>query len=431
MRLNFERLSKKPVGVFGKGVSGRAVCGLLDRLHVSYVTYDQHNDATKSTFLIEDAQRHDLIVTSPSFHESHPWVRMATQGGCLCVGELDFASRFWPGKVLAITGTNGKTTLTEFLAFALNRIGEAAYAVGNNGVAFSSIHTLGSYDQDAWAVCEVSSFQSETLRFLKADAILWTNFAPDHLEIYPSLKDYFGAKWNLIQRLKEKGCCFVGESVERGAQQHGYRWPFKSKNFFKKQVLEKEVEQAAFPGTVFSSFPQRENYLLAREFWKWIGRDESELLLIAQDFKLPKHRLQEIRTVKNVHFWDDSKATNMAATLAAMRTFPKPIYLIAGGKSKNENVSEFAKNLQGKVKEAFLIGETALDLENAFNAVGIPCKIYNSLEEIVPIAYELALQDTDIQHVVLSSGFSSLDMFKDYKQRGDFFESIVQAIYSK
>src|SRR5436190_828598 len=181
----------QPVAIFGGGVSGGGVCALLAEIGVHGRIYDV-NAGRGFEFTAAAARQHALVVFSPGFAPEHPWLQRARAAGVRCLGELDFASLFWRGKIIAITGTNGKTTLTEFLTHALGLAGCEAHAAGNIGhpLARLAAEKRGG-TKDSIAVCEVSSFQAETLEYFRANATLWTNFAEDHLERHRGLESYF------------------------------------------------------------------------------------------------------------------------------------------------------------------------------------------------------------------------------------------------
>ena len=211
-------LLMRPVAVFGAGVSGQGVLSLLAALGARGELYDEKAGAAEKVFGAARAGRHGLVIFSPGFPPEHAWLATARAAGCTCLGELDFASIFWQGELVTITGTNGKTTLTEFLVHALNFLGRPAHVTGNVGYSFSRF----VIEQPAAtvAVCEVSSFQSETLRYLKPTATLWTNFAEDHLERHAAMEAYFSAKWRLVE-LTPVGASFLGSSVQAYAQRTG------------------------------------------------------------------------------------------------------------------------------------------------------------------------------------------------------------------
>src|SRR5579871_1895597 len=164
-------LLAKPVAVLGAGVSGRAVAGLLGRIGARSVLFDQKGGEGIAADFVSAAQGHSLVVFSPGFAPGHPWLAAARAAGATCLGELDFAALCWSGRVVAITGTNGKTTLTEFLTHALRATGLTAHATGNIGHPFSQLvaDTSGG-TKDTFAICEVSSFQAEPLRHFHAEA---------------------------------------------------------------------------------------------------------------------------------------------------------------------------------------------------------------------------------------------------------------------
>ena len=151
----------RPVAVLGAGVSGRGLCQLLAALGAEAVVYD----ARERAFTAADAEHHALFVFSPGFAPDHPWLRLARAAGGTCLNEIDFASLCWQGRIIAVTGTNGKTTLTEFLTHALAGIGREAVATGNIGHAFSQLAAEQEGGApESIAVCEISSFQAESLR---------------------------------------------------------------------------------------------------------------------------------------------------------------------------------------------------------------------------------------------------------------------------
>ena len=412
-------LLQQPVAVFGGGVSGQAVRELLGRLGVRSRIYDQKAGAgAAQDFASAQAGEHRLVVFSPGFPPDHPWLATARAAGCTCLGELDFASLFWRGRLVAITGTNGKTTLTEFLTHALGVAGEAAFAVGNVGFPFSRLPLLAPAI-DATAVCEVSSFQAETLRHFRADATLWTNFAEDHLERHAGLQEYFAAKWNLVERTAP-GAVFAGSSVQRFARQFG-RWLPPAACV----ATEHAAPDARLGGTPFALYPQSENFLLALAWWRHTGRPEAALCAAARSFRLGRHRLALVRELGGVSFWNDSKATNFHAVEAALATFSAPVHLILGGKSKGGDLRAFVGRIADRSRHLWLIGETRMPLAGFCTASQIPHTVCSSLEEAVRGAAAAARPG---EAVVLSPAFASFDMFRSYADRGDQFERLVASL---
>jgi len=409
----------EPVAIFGGGVSGQAVRELLRALGARCEIFDEKaGSGTASRFDRAQAALHRLVVFSPGFAPDHPWLQAAEAAGCLCLGELDFASLFWRGRLVAITGTNGKTTLTEFLTHALNVGGEPAFAVGNVGFPFSRL-PLQTSAVDAVAVCEVSSFQAETLRHFRADATLWTNFAEDHLERHPGLKSYFSAKWNLVDRTGA-GAVFAGSSVQRFARTFGLWLPPEAW-----VSTEEAAPDARLGGTPFALYPQYENFLLALAWWRHTGRPEAVLYSAARSFRLGRHRLALVGELVGVSFWNDSKATNFHAVEAALATFPAAVHLILGGKSKGGDLRAFVGRIADKSRHLWLIGETRIPLAALCAEKQIPHTVCASLEEAVRGAAAAARPG---EPVVLSPAFASFDMFRSYADRGDQFEKLVAGL---
>lgn len=409
------------MAVFGGGLSGQAVLGLLEKLGVRGCLYDE-KPGVGAPFEDFSKAGHRLVVFSPGFCVEHPWLAEAARLGCSCLGELDFASLFWEGEIVAITGTNGKTTLTEFLTHALRLAGVEAYSTGNIGYSFSRLVTeMPEASAKAVAVCEVSSYQSEVLWHFHAEAVLWTNFAEDHLERHPGLRSYFSAKHQLLCRVAQGGG-LVGSSVAQFASELGFVLP--SHACVQTQSRQPDARLA---GTVFEFYPQRENFELALAWWRRAGRDESALYAAASSFRLGRHRLSKVAEIGGVEWWNDSKATNFHAVEAALLRFPKPVHLILGGKAKGGDISAFVARIASRVRHAYLIGETKPLLAEACKASKVPHSQHLDLAEVVVAASKSAASG---EQVLLSPAFASFDMFRGYDHRGEVFESLVSGLRS-
>lgn len=467
-----EKKLEKPVAVFGGGVSGRAAADFLRGNGFSAKIYDKRDAGTR--FDMAEAAEHDLVVCSPGFPRNHPWKEVARRAGLLCLCEPDFAALFWQGALppmkrldgesaeaflaradsrlglTAVTGTNGKTTLTEFLAFALRRIGKDSLAVGNNGVPMSGMlaHSTASSFRP---VCEISSFQAEELRYFSPRCVLWTNFDEDHLDRHGSPENYFRAKFRLVECLQRlrlvagdfpreddpdvrallaRRILIVGESVVAAAARFGIALPE-----WTQVATRAEVADVVPSDSVFATFPQQENYALARRFWLSSGFREKDLIAAARAFPPREHRLTKVRALggndgaPSVEFWDDSKGTNFHAVLAALETFPgKKIFWIGGGLGKGGDIAGFAKKIGAKIERAFLIGETAETLRAAFAADGVPAEIYPLLQNAVAASARMAAGAGTDAVVLFSPGFASFDMFSGYAERGLRFTQCVEQL---
>lgn len=406
----------KPVAVFGSGLSGQGVLALLRVLGLPGVCYDERDVVFKP----EHLSAHRLVVFSPGFPIDHAWLKLAREGGLECLGEMDFAALFWKGRAVAITGTNGKTTLTEFITHALRQEWETAHAVGNIGRPLARLvaDTAGGREDDI-AICEVSSFQAETMQHFGCEAVLWTNFAEDHLDRHADLKAYFEAKLKLVATTGAK-CVCVGPSVKSFAQQLGHVLPAEV------IVAEESLSSASeLSDTVFADYPQRENFNLAMAWWKKAKRRPERLYAAAKSFRLGRHRMGRVAEIGGVTYWNDSKGTNFHAVEGALRRFDRPVTLILGGKAKGGDIAAFVQRIAPRVQHALLIGETRPALAAACSAANLKHTLCDTFEQAIRTAAEVAKPDG---HVVLSPGFASFDMFRNYEERGEIFERLVHAL---
>jgi len=412
----------RPVAVLGAGVSGVAVRDLLAKNGVACVIYDEKGgDGAKTVFGEAEARSHSLVVYSPGFARNHPWLVTARREDALCLGEIDFAALFWDGPVVAVTGTNGKTTITEFLSFAFKRLGKDAVAVGNVGFPFSRIHEAAA-NRTPIAVCEVSSFQAEDLRHFSPSALIWTNFDEDHLDRHAGLESYFRAKFKLVDRLAGRRL-FVGESVVEAARKFGVELPAYT------EVGTRAEVEGLVPEGVFSSRPQRENYALIRRYWLAEGLPLRALDEAARVFTPVRHRLAKIADIGAVEFWNDSKGTNFHAVLGALPGFAGgPVFWIGGGKGKGGDVHGFACKVAEHIDSGYLIGETGPEIAEALAEKGRPARVFKTLPEAVHAAHKAASAAGKPATVLFSPGFSSFDMFKSYAERGIAFEQAVFAL---
>lgn len=412
-------LLSHPVAIFGGGMSGRALSALMERLGAAPVVFDSAGkDGARSTFGMAEAQAHRLVLYSPGFPPTHPWLSFARTGGALCLGEVDFAALFWRGSIVAITGTNGKTTTTEFLTHALNAAGRDAAATGNIGFPLSQLVVdRGGGGPESVAVCEISSFQAETLRHFRADSVIWTNFAEDHLERHGAMEAYFLAKWRLLERCIG-GHVHVGSSVARHAETFGQTLPGEAL-----VASEGEPGDILLQGTLFADYPQRENFLLIAAWWRAAGLRESILYASARTFAAGRHRLERVGDFGGATWWNDSKATNFHAAEGALARFTAPVLLIAGGKSKGGDVPGFVRRIAPRVRHVALIGETRHALAAACAEENVAHTLCPDLASAVRALSALARPG---DQALLSPGFASLDQFQNYAERGDQFVKLVQ-----
>ena len=411
-----DRLRERPVAVWGVGASGQAVMDLIGRAGGSSHPFDERSgEGISRHFSAREAEQFPLVVYSPGFPCDHPWMETARAQGCLCLPELELAACLWSGTIIAVTGTNGKTTLTEFLAFALKRAGRDAVAAGNNGLPLSRI-ALTPRD-GAVAVVEVSSFQAESLLHFAADALLWTNFSETHLDRHRTMEAYFRAKWNLTVRLRSPRF-FADASVAHAAEGFGLRWPEGGR------VVETapRLDQPFPESSAFHPVAQRRNLRLAEDFWQEEGLPLEALLESARIFEARHHRLRKVAVLEGVSYWNDSKATNFAAVFGALDSFDHPVHWIGGGQYRGGDLDGFAARLAPRLKSATVCGETAPALCRGLARCGLPVREAADFGAAVREVSEVAEEGDS---VLFSPGFASFDRFPGYAERGAFFEQSV------
>jgi len=405
-----------PVAVFGRGVSGDAAVKLIEQCGGEVVVYDERPEVGLPRFDRQAATTHACVVVSPGFAKDHPWMVAAREAGCELVSELDLASVLWRGQTIAVTGTNGKTTMVEFITHSLRAAGLKAHSVGNIGMPFSSL-LLSDRGEDSWAVCEVSSFQAETMKHFRASSVIWSNFSEDHLDRYPGMEAYFDAKMQLVSVCYPK-VFIAGKEVAHFAEQMDRDLPENT------WLVSKPLSVLPDSGP-FAMKPQRSNFQLVCALFRSLGFDPVTLLETAKTFRQSPHRFHRVGLINGVEFWNDSKATNFSSAEAALSQFEKPVLWIGCGKAKGGRIDLFGQRIASQVKAAFLNGETCAELEKSFQAAEVPASSYEDFADAVRAAFKSA-EPGDI--VLFSPGFASQPPFRNYAERGERFEAIVNEI---
>ncbi|MDR1303138.1 MAG: UDP-N-acetylmuramoyl-L-alanine--D-glutamate ligase, partial [Puniceicoccales bacterium] len=316
-------------------------------------------------------------------------------------------------------GTNGKTTTASFLAEIFNGDGRRAFAAGNIGRSLSDLAATEDLGAGDTIFCETSSFQAEALNFFAPDDLIWTNFAPNHLDHHRTLRDYFAAKYRLVRRLSAAhglatDRIFAGESVAAWARYFRLAMPLETHYLAPKKFL---------LGTPFDDFPQRENYAIVEDFCRCRGIGPGVVAAAAVRFRRPKFRLENMGSIGGNVYWNDSKCTNFAALEAALKHFPaRDVIWIGGGHFKGGNLEDLAGILRGRVERAILIGETGAPLEAILRAQNFPAIYVKTLENAVRHIKNACFSK---KNIVFSPAFSSFDQFSDYEERGKFFEKCI------
>ena len=407
------------IAILGAGISGQAASQLARAQGHDVCVFDQSEKGARDVFNASIIEEFDAVIVSPGFSAAHPWRQIAETSSIPCFGELGYAARFWKGKIIAITGTNGKSTLTELLTQALRAAGKRAVATGNIGYPLSAAVLSEENDTESYAVLEVSSFQAEMPFGLKLDGLIWTNFAEDHLDRYESMADYFAAKAKLFDCIGEGGVCVLSPQVSYWMNL--MKSPFNACSVAYEDPL---IFDDLDPGSPFKHHPQSENFSLITELWWMLELPEQALLDTANSFELAPHRLKCEAKRQQVAFWNDSKATNFHATLAALSALESPIFWIGGGRMKGGDVEAFAREVSTRIEAAFVYGEVGRRLASELQQHLKTVVIHDKFEDAV-LAAAKAAEGVGQANVLLSPGFSSFYQFSSYETRGKCFISTV------
>jgi len=343
----------------------------------------------------------DLIVISPGVDTKKSLVsRIAKMNNVPIVGEVEFASWLTKSKIVAITGTNGKTT-TAFLAYrVIKSVKPNVYLAGNIGIPLSCC-VLSTKPKDI-IVLELSSFQLENIIEFRPYAACILNIEPDHLDRYSNFSEYIQAKFNI----------FRNQTLDD--------WAILNKNMFDVQRAANSIKSKII---YFDNELSNPNYSAVYRIAHIFGAAKADCIKVMSGFKGLPHRFQLVRKTKGIVFINDSKATNPASTVWALKNTRPPIVLIAGGKDKGLDYSAISP-YYNKIVKVNLFGEAAHKIEASLrNRVCIDS--FNSLEEAVEDAYRVSRKGTT---VLFSPMCSSFDMFSNYIQRGNKFIEIVNSL---
>jgi UDP-N-acetylmuramoylalanine--D-glutamate ligase len=377
---------------------------------------------------LTDATRYDWVVLSPGIDPVVPLVRKFVEAGTPIVGELELAYGYCECPIIGITGTNGKTTTTQLVAALLNACGVKTAAAGNIGPAFSA-RVAESAKLDVMTL-EISSFQLETVEQFHAQIAVWLNFAPDHLDRYASMEEYFAAKVRIFERQTAEDFAVVnlrdalpplaGQRITFSAFTDGGDFELRDGviHFRGEPVL-------ALAETQLRGAHNAENLMAALGVGFARGLSFAQMKAPLCAYQPLPHRCEPIRIFEGVEWVNDSKGTNLDSVEKALLSETRPVVLIAGGKDKGFEYASLTDLVVKKCRSAVLLGEMADRIEALWGS-RLPCRnVGRSLEKAVAAA-RAAARPGDV--VLFSPGTSSFDMFRNYADRGNQFRTLVHAL---
>jgi UDP-N-acetylmuramoylalanine--D-glutamate ligase len=433
-------LTGKHVAILGVGRSGRAAAALALREGARVSAWDRadveafadmpagvetHPNATG-----EDGRKlvSDLLVVSPGIDTYGSYVGAFSTHAGEVIGEVELAARFFQGRIVGITGTNGKTTTTELVARILAHASLGGTACGNYGTPFAEV-VLQSVPPAAVSL-ELSSFQLETIRTLHPVVAVWLNFAPDHMDRYPTVEAYRAAKLRIFENQTAEDTAVVraGEGLPAlVAKQVTFSTTDASADWYSAgHTIEHggETWMHMEQDTALRGLHNAENLMAAMAACSALGVSALMMREALHGYAPPPHRCELIRTLDGVEYLNDSKATNLHALESALRSQTRPVVLIAGGKDKGLDYGPVVPLLADKALAAVTFGQIARPLADLFSKV-VPCESVSNLAAAVTAARSLAPRGST---VLLSPGTSSFDQFTGYEQRGNAFRDLVHQL---
>ncbi|MFC1658065.1 Mur ligase family protein [Candidatus Omnitrophota bacterium] len=418
--VNQEYFKNKNVTVIGLARSGFACAQLLYNLGALVSVSDKKRDSQTLGFsaqlpdsIKQELGRHtrgfirgrDLIVVSPGVDADSKPLIWAKECGVPVISEIECAGILCPAQIIAITGTNGKTTTTILAGRVLEAAGKKVFVLGNIGTPFSSqVHQMQAGD---FVSLEVSSFQLETIRSFKPKIAAILNLTPDHLDRYRDLSEYLSAKARIFMNQDESDYLLLNREDP---------------------VLRTLASKAKSRVVYFdSSIEANLNFSAVKTIANILGIEKHLCDEVLQSFQGLPHRLEKVAQLKNREFVNDSKATNPEATAFALKNIAGPVILIAGGKDKGFDFSNFTDLITSRVRSLIVLGQAKDKIREVFNKK-IPVSEAPDLKSAVESAFS---QSQEGDCILLSPMCASFDMFENYEHRGEVFRQAVRELSAK
>jgi UDP-N-acetylmuramoylalanine--D-glutamate ligase len=453
-RAYLDTLADRPVAVVGLARSGVAAARLLHACGARVSA----SDAKPLAQLGEDARGlaqlgvrlvaadatgagvagAELIVVSPGVPLDSAQLAAARRARTPIIGEIELGWRALEADTIAITGTNGKTTTTALTGALLREHHHAVLVAGNIGTPLAG-HAL-DFPADGTVVCEVSSFQLETTDAFEPRVAVVLNVTPDHLDRHRTFEAYLEAKARVFANQTASDCTVLNadDAPTRGLAKRtradvlwfSRRLPLDRGVFVRDgwvaAKMNGHVEMICPLSEIFLRGQHNvENVLAATACALWRGLPPEAIRRGIARFRGVAHRIELVRDLRGVQYFNDSKGTNVASTIKALESFSEPIVLIAGGVGKGQDFAPLAEAARGRVSQAIVLGEDGPKIAAALAAAGIAVHAAASMDAALVAARDAAAAG---EVVLLSPACASFDMFDNYEHRGDVFRALVQGL---
>jgi UDP-N-acetylmuramoylalanine--D-glutamate ligase len=432
--------SGKQIAVLGAGRSGETAAVLLAQQGAQVTVLDSADTEAVRAKIVglnnpaiqllagpaadSDAARYELGVLSPGIDPVTPLVKNFLAKEIPLIGELELGFELCKCPIVAITGTNGKTTTTELVALMFQECGVRTVAAGNIGTAFTGVVSA-SQELDV-VTLEVSSFQLETIHAFHPKIVAWLNLTPDHLDRYNSMEEYRDAKLRIFENQTAADFVVVNsrddlpplkaQKITFSAYQPGADFELRGDTIFFRNNPVLNMKDTHLRG-----LHNAENLMAALGMGLAWGLDFAQMRAPLSSYRPLPHRCELIRSIGGVDYVNDSKATNLDSLEKALDSESRPVVLIAGGKDKGFEFESLTDLVARKAHDVVLIGEMADSIQKSWGAK-VACQKAGSLSEAVNLARSKA-RAGDV--VLFSPGTSSFDMFKSYADRGNQFRNLI------
>ena len=437
-------LENKNILIMGFGVTGKSALKFLKEFPCKIYVYDSNQDLQKlnveEDFIIfkeEDLDKIDLIVKSPGIYPFHELLMKAREKNIEIISDIELSYRNLKTKnVIAVTGTNGKTTTTTIIGDILKRVSQT-YVVGNIGRGILEI--TGEAKSDDYLVIEASSFQLEDTIDFKPHIALLTYVTSDHLDWHKTTKNYVDAKFKIFKNQDENDFAILNYENKELAKEYNLK---AEKYYFS---MEKISDKGAYvqDGKIYFNDGKNIEEVLDTKDIKIPGDHNIKNIMAAiigckllnidldiikksiTSFTGVEHRIEFVRELRGVKYYNDSKGTNPDSTEVAVAAMDGDVILIAGGYDKGADFDDLIEKSKDKIKTAILFGETAEKISKACKENDLEFYITKDLNKAVELAEKISCEGDD---VLLSPACASWDMYSDYEVRGQHFKDLVKEL---
>lgn len=447
---------RKKYLVAGSGISGIGAVKLLSKHDADITLYDGNADLNEADIRekligINDVKivlgeltaqviaQTDIMILSPGIPVDAPFVNKVREQGIPIWGEVELAYRFGKGRVIGITGTNGKTTTTALVGEIMKRQFDSVYVVGNIGTSYTSM--VDRFDEETVAVAEISSFQLETIDTFHPVVTAVLNITPDHLNRHYTMENYTNVKMSITKNQTADEICVLNYEdpilKEEARKLNNKVLFFSSKQTLEYGIyLQNEKIVYAENGTVMPicgvndmklvGIHNVENVMAAIGMALTMQVPIDVIREAIAEFNAVEHRIEYVTTKQGVIYYNDSKGTNTDASIKAIEAMTRPTVLIAGGYDKGSEFDEWFDAFGGRVKHLLLLGATREKI--AKTAIAHRFDNYTFVESLEEAVKTAAAITKDGDAVLLSPACASWDMFKSYEERGTLFKNYVNAL---